>query len=160
MITIIGAMSENGVIGKNGKIPWHIPEDQKRFRELTWGHTVVMGRRTFEEIGKALPGRKTILISKTLLVENECCRTVGSLAEALKAAHGTKIFLAGGRRVYEEGLAYAQYLDLTVVHQTVEGDVFFPDFSHYPFEKISEKTYEEYTIRKYKKCRIFTLTKE
>lgn len=152
MITIIAAVSENGVIGRAGKIPWSLPEDQRRFRELTWGHTLIMGRRTFEEIGRPLPGRRTILLSRTRKIETELCRTAESLEEALDMAAGEpEIFIAGGSRVYEEGLRYADRIHLTVVQRHVEGDAFFPDFSGYEFEKIWVETQEEYRVEMYEK---------
>ncbi len=160
MITIIAAVSENGVIGKNGKIPWKIPEDQQRFRELTWGNTVIMGRKTFEEIGRPLPGRKTVLISTSLRVETECCTTVGSFAKALeKTAHEPEIFIAGGSRVYQEALPYAGRIHLTVIHEHVHGDTFFPDFSGYGFEKISIDTQDRYTVIIYEKMSGFYIDK-
>lgn len=166
LIALIAAMSENRVIGREGKIPWSLPADQQQFRRLTWGHTVVMGRRTFEEIGKPLPGRKTILISRTLAVQTERCTTVASLPEALAAAgQETEIFIAGGSRVYEEALPYADRIYLTVLHEYVGGDTFFPDFSNTGFEKIRTKTYlgtPSYTRELYEKtgdCLAFTLTK-
>lgn len=167
MIALIAAMSENRVIGREGKIPWSLPADQQQFRRLTWGHTVVMGRRTFEEIGKPLPGRKTILISRTLAVRTERCITVASLPEALAAAaRETEIFIAGGSRIYEEALPYADRIYLTVLHEYAEGDTFFPDFSNTRFAKIQAKTYPgtpSYTREIYEKtgdCLAFTLTKQ
>lgn len=160
MITMIAAVSENGVIGKEGKIPWHIPGDQQRFRELTWGHTLIMGRRTFEEIGRPLPGRKTIVLSRSVRVETESCTTVGTLEEALeKAAGEPEIFIAGGGQVYREALPYAGRIHLTVIHQRVDGDVFFPDFTGYGFAKISEDRYPGYTVEVYEKKRDFDIDK-
>lgn len=148
------------MIGKNGKIPWHIPGDQQRFRELTWGHTIIMGRKTFEEIGKPLPGRKTVLISRRMRVETGMCTTVGSLEEALeKAAGDTEIFIAGGAQVYQEALPYAGRIHRTVIHQQVDGDAFFPDFSEYRFEKISEDRHSGYTVEVYEKIHDFHIDK-
>lgn len=160
MITIIAAVSQNGVIGQNGKIPWHIPGEQKRFRDLTLGHTVIMGRKTFEEIGRPLAGRKTILISRTRSVETESCTTVNSFPQALaKAAQEPEVFIAGGSRVYQEALPYAGRMYLTIVHKLVQGDTFFPSFSGYGFEKISVQEYDTYTFYVYEKMYGFYIDK-
>jgi dihydrofolate reductase len=143
MIAIIAAVAKNGVIGKNGKIPWHLPEDMKHFRELTTGNVVVMGRRTYEEIGHPLPNRINYLISSTICVEEETCRTVTSLTEAIKLAQSEiissgkmhrDIFICGGRRLYEEALPLADRLYLTELSCSVEGDTFFPEWNPNDFQ--------------------------
>ncbi len=139
MISLIVAMAENRVIGHRGKIPWKIPGEQKRFRELTLGNTIIMGRKTLEEIGKPLPERKTILISKTRWLETEECTTVSSLEEALSMVNpNEEVFIAGGGQVYREALPYADRIYLTLIHQQVEGDTYFPFFFE-EFQKIEEK---------------------
>ncbi len=140
-ISLIGAFARNRVIGKNGQIPWSLPQDQKRFKELTLGNVVIMGRRTFEEIyaklGKPLPGRDTIVVSKTKNFADLGCETATSLAQALEIAaskFGSKpVFICGGGQLYQEGLAVADKLYITEVELTVEGDTFFPEFSDEEF---------------------------
>ncbi|MDD5953179.1 MAG: dihydrofolate reductase [Oscillospiraceae bacterium] len=128
MIALIAAYDKNRVIGNNGKIPWELPEDKRRFRELTTGHVVVMGRRTYEEIGHPLPDRETILISATRQVTAPHCTTVKTLAEALERADGKKVFICGGEQLYREALPLAEVLYLTELDSTFAGDRHFPEF--------------------------------
>src|SRR5574344_520858 len=108
MISLIVAVSKNNVIGNNGVIPWKIKGEQKRFKELTTGKTIIMGRKSFEEIGKPLPNRKTILISNTQHIELENCVTVNSLLEAFALSKNeSEVFVAGGGQVYKEAFPYA-----------------------------------------------------
>lgn len=126
MIAMIAAVAKNHVIGKNGKIPWHIPEDMEHFRKLTMGHVIVMGRRTYEEIGHPLPGRMTYLVSSQLRVEAENCHTVSSLKEALREAGSRDVYICGGALLYEEALPLTDRLYLTELEAEPEGDVYFP----------------------------------
>lgn len=119
----IAAMSENRVIGANGKIPWHIPDEFKWFKEATMGHTLVMGRKTYESIGRPLPGRRTIVLSRQPL-EIPGAAVVPSLEEV--KAEGA-VFIAGGAEVYRQALPFCSELYLTVVKRKVEGDAFFPE---------------------------------
>ena len=135
MIGLIVARSINNVIGKKGHIPWKIEGEQKQFKELTVGNVVVMGRKTYEEIGHPLPGRKTIVISKTCKYEADGLTTVRSLKEALELAEGQKLFIAGGYELYKEALPLVDVMYITEVQLVVEdGDVFFPDFNADDFE--------------------------
>ena len=102
MVGIIAARSINNVIGKDGRIPWKIKGEQKQFKELTTGNVVVMGRRSFEEIGKPLPNRKTIVVSSNKVFEGENLATVGSVKEAIDLACDDKVFIAGGYGLYKE----------------------------------------------------------
>lgn len=144
MIALIVAMTKNNVIGKDGKIPWKINGEQKRFKELTVGITIIMGRRSFEEIGKPLPNRKTILISNTLKYEDENCTTVNSFAEALEKCKKNDIYedvyIAGGARVYYEALPFVDTMYITVIDMTIEGDTFFPNIDCSLFTKTYEET--------------------
>ena len=133
MTALIVARSINNVIGKNGAIPWNIPGEQKQFRELTSGNVVVMGRKTYEEIGHPLPGRKTIVLSKSKKFEGENLRTAGSVKEALALADreykGCDVFIAGGFEVYKEAIPYVDVMYITEIQINIEdGDVFFPEF--------------------------------
>lgn len=145
IISIVAAMSENGVIGNRGTIPWDIPADRRRFRELTMGHTLIMGRRTFESIGRPLPGRINIILSRQPDYMAEGCVTCGSLEEALLACAGSvQVFICGGEELYREALPLAENIFLTIVHAAIEGDAFFPpvpdDFSETERTEVTDKT--------------------
>ena len=129
MIALIAAMARNRVIGKDGRIPWDLPQDRQYFRDLTMGQAVVMGRRTYEEIGRPLPGRLTIVVSSTGNYQGEQLVTVSSLAEAIAAAEGYDVFIAGGTRLYAEALLLADCLYLTEIDADYEGDTLFPEFA-------------------------------
>ena len=139
MIAIIAAYAHGRVIGCAGKIPWNIPGEQARFRELTTGNVVIMGRRTYEEIGRPLPNRDTILVSSTLSVEQEHCTTVPTLAQALALAGGRDVFISGGEQLYREALPLADVLYLTTVEADIPGDRFFPEFDPEQYEITMEK---------------------
>src|SRR6185369_5829930 len=127
IISMIAAMSEDRVISRGGKLPWHIPADLNRFREITMGHTLVMGRKTFEGIGHPLPGRKNIVLSTTL-AKVEGCEVARSLAEAIESAGGDEeLFICGGGELFREALPLTQRLYLTLVHGNFAGDVRFPE---------------------------------
>ncbi len=131
-IIVIAALGEtNQVIGNQGQVPWYIPEDSQRFGQLTWGHTVVMGRRTWlgDLGGQPLPGRRNIVISSTHPGQGAAL-FVTSLEAALDAAKGERVFIAGGARVYAEALPLADTLELTLVKGNYPGDTFFPPYRH------------------------------
>lgn len=141
MTGLIAAYTKNRVIGNKGIIPWKIKGEQQRFRKLTTGHTIIMGRRSFEEIGKPLPNRKTILISNTIQYNDENCITVPSLQEALKAAvNEEEVYISGGAMVYQEALPLVDKMYITVIDKEIEGDTFFPSFHEEDFRI----TYEEH----------------
>ncbi len=139
MIYIIAAVSRNGVIGKNGRIPWKIPGEQRRFRQLTTGNRVVMGRRTYEEIGRPLPGRLNIIVSKTKNFTGENLVTVPDLQRAIGRAGERDVYISGGSGLYKEALPLAYKLYLTEIDIDVEGDTFFPDFDKSLYTKQVEK---------------------
>lgn len=152
MIALIVARSRNNVIGKGGHIPWQIEGEQKQFKELTSGNIVIMGRRTYEEIGHPLPGRLTLVVSKSRKFTGQNLMTAGSVKEALEVAgscdlagldqtgkridfSGRDIFIAGGYGIYKEALPYADKMYITEVELEIEGgDSFFPDFDKAAFE--------------------------
>jgi dihydrofolate reductase len=145
IISIIAAMSERGVIGNRGAIPWDIPADRRRFRELTMGHTLIMGRKTFESIGRPLPGRRNIVLSRKPDYKAEGCVICGSLDEALLAcADSGEVFICGGEELYRKALPLADNIFLTIVHSDPEGDAFFPpvpdDFIETERSDITDKT--------------------
>lgn len=131
MISIIAAAASNGVIGRNGRIPWDIPEDRAYFRRITEGSAVIMGRRTYAEIGHPLPDRYNIIVSGTLHIQEKTICSVRNLEEAIHIASMQRedIFLCGGERIYTEGLAFAERLYLTELEDAYEGDAYFPHFS-------------------------------
>ena len=128
IVTIIAAMSRNRVIGAAGRIPWHLPEDLRRFRELTTGHPVIMGRKTFEAIGRPLPGRENIVLSRRRGYAPAGCRPAATLAEALRLAEpADEVFIGGGSDVYRQALPLARRIYLTIVDLEVPGDALFPE---------------------------------
>ena len=128
MIKIIVAMSKNRVIGNNNELIWKLSSDLKRFKELTTGHSVVMGRKTYESIGKPLPNRRNIIITRNLEYQVEGCEIVSSLEEALLLT-GSNCFIIGGGEIYKQSLELADKIYLTLVHQEFEGDTQFPELN-------------------------------
>lgn len=144
IISLIAAMSENRVIGHKNTIPWSIPSDLKRFSEITMGHPVIFGRKTFESIGRPLPGRKNIILTgqKDYRVEGAC--VVHSLADALRLCGSEEeVFICGGGPLYQETIARADRIYLTVVHGVYEGDAFFPEIPATFTEVSREEIVEE-----------------
>jgi dihydrofolate reductase len=123
----IAAMSLNRVIGAGNKIPWHLPEDFKWFKQLTTGNVVVMGRKTFESIGKPLPNRETIILSRSQF-SHPGVRTVSDLNQIDLAHESREVFICGGGQIYAQALPLCSDLYLTLVQREVEGDAFFPAF--------------------------------
>lgn len=147
-ISIIAAIGKNRELGYKNQLLWHIPEDLKRFRKLTEGHVVVMGRKTYESIGKPLPNRTNIIISRSL--ENMGSKdvvVVSSLEEALSRAKALEkrgeVFIIGGGQVYSQALRYADWLYLTKVNKEAKADTYFPEYEHI-FIKIVNKERGEF----------------
>ncbi len=130
MISLIVAKSKHNVIGDKGRIPWHIPNDLKRFKELTTGKTVIMGRKTFESLPeeyKPLPNRINIVLSTDKTYQTNCCIVTDDLKKALRKAGSDKeVFIIGGEQVYKEGLRYADKIYVTEVDGEFKGDTYFP----------------------------------
>ncbi|PRR79858.1 dihydrofolate reductase [Clostridium vincentii] len=140
MISLIVAVSKNNVIGNNGIIPWKIKGEQRRFKELTTGKIIIMGRKSFQEIGRPLPNRKTIIISNTENIVLDNCITVKSLLAAFDLVKGEEeVFIAGGGQVYKEALSYSDKIYITVIDKIIDGNVYFPQIDKDDFVK----TYEE-----------------
>ena len=142
MIALIVAFAKNQVIGNNGCIPWKIKGEQKRFKELTTGNVVIMGRRSYEEIGKPLPNRKTIVISNTKNFDSEDCVTAKSLKEAIKLAGDKDIYVSGGAKLYEEALPLVEKMYITEIDCDIKGDTYFPFFDEKNFVKEINERYE------------------
>jgi dihydrofolate reductase len=130
-ISIIAALASNAVIGRDNGIPWHLSTDLKRFKSLTTGHHIAMGRRTWDSVGRPLPGRTNVVITRQQGWSAEGIVVVHSLDEAIRlaeAAGETEFFIAGGAEIYAQALHRADRMYLTRVHAEVEGDTFFPEF--------------------------------
>jgi dihydrofolate reductase len=128
-VSLIAAMAENRVIGVNNTLPWHLPDDLKRFRRLTTGHAVIMGRKNYESIGKPLPQRRNVVVTRRADFQAPGCVVVHSVEEALAAAgDDPEVFVIGGAEIYREMLARADRLYLTLVHAHIAGDTLFPEF--------------------------------
>lgn len=127
-LSLIVAHAKNNVIGINNTLPWHLPEDLKRFRALTMGHHIIMGRKTYESLGRLLPGRTTVIVTRNKTYQVEGALIAHSLQAALVLASGdAEPFVIGGAELYLEGLKYATKLYITEVHADFVGDAFFPD---------------------------------
>lgn len=133
MIGLIVATDKVGGIGKDNALLWHLPNDLKRFKSITSGHPIIMGRKTFESIGKPLPNRTNIIITKNKDLKIEGCTIVHSLQEAIDTCEGKDAFIIGGGSIYEQALAIADQLYLTLVDVELEADTFFPtiDANHW-----------------------------
>ncbi len=130
-ITLIAAMAENRVIGRDGGLPWRLPDDLRRFKQRTLGHVVIMGRRTYESLAVPLPDRPAIVVSRNRDLDTGEAALANSLGEALDIARGRgedEVFILGGSEIYALALPLADRLELTVVHAEIEGDTYFPEF--------------------------------
>ena len=142
MLALIVAHARNRVIGRNGRLPWNIPGEQHRFRDLTMGNAVIMGRVTYEEIGRPLPGRMNIVVSRTQRYEGENLRTASSLAEAIALAGNRDAFVSGGARLFAEALPLVDVMYITEIDADVPGDVFFPEFDASAFDRRVEARFD------------------
>lgn len=149
-LVIIAALGRNRVIGKDGKLPWHISEDLKRFKCLTTGHTVLMGRKTFESLGKPLPNRRNVVLTSQ---EISGVETYPTLAQALHALEQEeKVFVIGGGEVFAQLLDQADELHLTLVDKDVEGDTYFPPYEHLigaRFKLVSREEHDGFVFEDY-----------
>lgn len=144
-VVLIAALSENGTIGDKGKIPWHISADLKRFKQVTMGHPVIMGRKTFESISKPLPGRRNIVLTRHPGPDH-----FPSLDAALQScADEETVFVIGGAVVYREALPLADALYLTHVHKRVDGDTKFPPFDRSQWIEVARQDSEECSFVEY-----------
>jgi dihydrofolate reductase len=130
MINIIVAMSKNRVIGDSNTLIWHLPEDLKRFKQLTTGNTIIMGRKTYESIGRPLPNRRSIIITRDLNYFVEDCEVVNSLEEALLLSNND-CFIIGGGEIYKQSINIADKLYLTLIDKEFEGDTVFPEIENW-----------------------------
>ncbi len=133
-------MSENRVIGKDNDLVWHLPDDFKRFKALTKGHHVIMGRRTYESMKGPLPMRTNIVVTRQKDYRADGCIVVSSLSEALQKAEGDmQPYIIGGANIYKQSLDIAQTIELTLVHGEFEGDTFFPDIDESQWKLVKKE---------------------
>lgn len=141
-ISLIVAVSSNHVIGKDNTLPWHLPEDLKRFRALTTGHHIIMGRKTYESLGRLLPDRTTVIVTRNRNFQVEGAVVVHSLTQAIEAcANDSEAFIIGGAELYQQGLQYAQKLYLTQVNASIEGDAFFPPIDAQMWQEVARESH-------------------
>ena len=147
-IVIIAAIAENGVIGCAGKIPWHISADLKRFKRLTLGHPIIMGRKTYDSLGKPLPGRRNLVLTRGASIAGVDC--FAGLDAALATCRDETVFIIGGAELYRQALPLAAALLLTHVHRQVTGDTRFPDFDRQRWREVSREDFPEYSFVEYR----------
>lgn len=141
-VTLIAAVAENGTIGRGGALPWHLSADLRRFKRLTLGHHLVVGRKTFEAIGRPLAGRKMVVVTRRRTYRPDGVEVAGSLEEALEraaAAGEDEVFIAGGGEIYRQSLPLAQRLHLTRVHARIPGDTRFPPLDETAWEMVERE---------------------
>jgi dihydrofolate reductase len=139
IVSLIVAADESGGIGKNNQLPWHLPSDLKRFKNLTMGHYIVMGRKTYETIGKPLPGRVMVVVTHQKDFFPEGCLIVNSLVDAIKLAendHETEVFIIGGGEIFSQAISRADKIYFTAVHIKTNADVSFPKIDPNQWERI------------------------
>ena len=162
-VSIIVAVSENNVIGSNNQLPWHLPGDMKHFKNTTTGHHVIMGRKNYESMGKPLPNRINIVLSKQQFYNIDECIVASSIAEALTMANRNdeqETFIIGGGELFKHALPLVDSIYLTRIHATIDGDVFFPALNKRSWKVVSKQAFQAdeknkyaYTIFKYAKIR-------
>lgn len=142
---VVAAVASNGTIGANGQLPWHLPEDLQHFRKLTLGHPVIMGRRTWESLGKPLAGRDNIVVTRTAGYEAPGAAVARSLEAALALCAGEPVaFVIGGRQLFADSMPTAAGLVITEIHKDFDGDAWFPDYDR---SKWRESQREAHTAR-------------
>ena len=141
-ISVIVAVARDRVIGLNNTLPWHLPEDLKRFRALTMGHHIIMGRKTYESLGRLLPGRTTVIVSRNPQYRVEGAVCVTSLQQAIEACgEDDEVFVIGGAQLYEQAMRLADRLYLTEIDANFDGDAWFPDFEPAAWRLSSSETH-------------------
>lgn len=151
MIILIAAVGENNELGKDNDLLWHLPDDFKRFKQLTSSHHIIMGRKTFDSLGKVLPNRTNVVITRNNNYKKEGAVVVNTMEEALKIAEEySQTFIIGGGEIYKMGLPFAHKIELTRVHGKFDdADTYFPEFSKKEWKLISEVEHEKDEKHKY-----------
>ncbi|MBC5994621.1 dihydrofolate reductase [Pontibacter cellulosilyticus] len=151
MVSIIVATAENNVIGKDNQLIWHLPADLKHFKQLTMGHPILMGRKTYESIGKPLPGRTSIIITRQKDYKAEGCIVAHSVKEAIAKAKeiDEKVCIIGGAEIYKQALPLTDCIELTKIHHTFDGDTFFPEIKEDEWTVTAEEKHEPDEKNKY-----------
>jgi dihydrofolate reductase len=140
MITLIAAVAQNNALGKDNQLLWHLPDDFKRFKNITSGHYIIMGRKTFESFPKPLPNRTHVIITLQKEYKPEGCIVVNSLEEAIQSCPKQEdIFIIGGGEIYKQSIAIADKIDITRVHNSFEADTFFPEIEIEKWQLIFEE---------------------
>lgn len=141
-IALIAAMAENRVIGRENRLPWRLPADLRRFKSVTMGKPVIMGRKTYESIGKPLPGRSNIVVTRDPDYRAPGCQVVHSLGQALEAGAGhAEVMVIGGAELYREALGRAERMYLTLIRAEVEGDTLFPDIEPQQWRELERESH-------------------
>lgn len=148
-VILIAAIAPDGTIGHQGRLPWHLREDLRHFRAVTMGHTVLMGRKTYESLGKPLAGRRNIVLTRGPAIPDVEC--FASLEEALRHCSGT-VFVIGGAEVYRQALPLANRLLITHLHQDIRGDTKFPDYDRSRWREVSRERGTECDFVEYVPC--------
>ncbi|MCB1054336.1 MAG: dihydrofolate reductase [Acidobacteria bacterium] len=138
---VIAALADNGVIGRDGDLPWRLPEDLRRFKARTMGHVLLMGRKTYESIGRPLPGRRTVVLSRDPEYRPPGVEVAATLDRALELAAGEEVYVAGGAEVYRRVLPRADELHLTWVHGEVDGDTVFPEWDESAWQLVEDEAW-------------------
>lgn len=139
MINIVAAVSKNRVIGNNGKLPWSLPEDMKFFTKTTNSYPVVMGRKTFESIGRPLKNRINIILTRNENYKKENCIIYNNIEDVVKEFGEENLMVIGGEKIYDQFLPYADKMYITYIDEDFDGDTFFPEFDNKDWIKISEE---------------------
>ena len=151
-VTLLAAIGRNLVIGRDGEMPWHLPDDLRHFKATTMGHPMVMGRKTFDSIGRALPGRRTIVVTRQRDWRHADVETAHSLADALALAGPTdEVFVVGGGQLYAEAMPFAQRMVLSEVPDSPEGDTFFPEWVAQDWREIGRAHHDGFDIATYER---------
>ena len=147
-ISILVAMARNGVIGANGALPWHLSGDLKRFKALTMGHHIIMGRKTFESIGRVLPGRISVVVTRNPAVRYEGVLTSPSVSDAIRRSiDDTEVFVIGGEAIFREALPMTTRIHATEIARDFDGDTWFPAFDHTEWRETNAESFSEGDLR-------------
>lgn len=151
MITLIAAIAKNNALGKDNDLIWHLPADLKRFKKVTTGHPILMGRNTFESIGKPLPNRTSIIITRNNNYFVDGCLIANSIEQAIELAEGKDAFIIGGAQIYKDALKQnlVDRLDITVLHHEFEADAFFPEINIEVWKEVAREDFKADEKNKY-----------